>query len=844
MPFFAAQRFVGEGAQAALARALGGRREAVLAVPTRQAVAPYRAAIAALGCGVGASVLPLRAFVSDLTRPLPGPPPVGRVARAALLAALLEVEGLPPAYGSAAALFSELGWQAVGPAAVERLAREAGAEELLLLAHIYARYLGLLADLGRADPDQRIGAALAGAAAAPQPALAVPAPFDQRLEAALAVLSRQGRVEALELQTPEPATVERVANPTPQQEAAALAARVDGWLKRGERVALASRKPAATALRLGRPFAQAGLGIALQTAFPLLESPAGAAVRGALLAARGEGEVEDLLAVLRLAGEPGWVAHREAAAVKAGLEEAGELLPTLLREEAGRPLRELREADNPYVPLADLCGRLGLRLAARANEHPTPPLVGQGQGLAAARSSLLELAELVERLEQPELAAAARSLPCCEAALRAARCPLQSFPLPGEPAVLLAAPWELGGLSCDRLVVVGLEEGLLPAEPPLFAASRQLLAAAGLIPISGERAERERRLLELLRGVGRELSLSYATAAESGQPKPPQGAALELVGDLEPAAAQAAGAGPLPATVQEPLERFPHRPAVVQATDLELYLRCPNRWLLERRLALDTVAPEGPERGEGALLHELLAEVLKELANSYGPTSLGPGLCAEGFAALQAAVEARRGRLGGGVGEALLFARCGRLLERLLPHLLKQLEGRQLVALELAFGPGEEVPPLELGGLLVSGRIDRIDCDPAGRAVLVDYKRSLNAKLHPGEKWLGSGTVQVAIYAEVVSRHLGMEVVGGLYQPLTGKDLRPRGLLAEAIPGFQPVRTDVVDRSRFEEQRTAILAALEAAAAEFAAGELGARPHSCGSEGCAYPDLCLWLQGP
>ena len=77
---------------------------------------------------------------------------------------------------------------------------------------------------------------------------------------------------------------------------------------------------------------------------------------------------------------------------------------------------------------------------------------------------------------------------------------------------------------------------------------------------------------------------------------------------------------------------------------------------------------------------------------------------------------------------------------------------------------------------MLRGRIDRVDYSPAGDAVVVDYK-SGSATLP--SRWMREGKVQVPLYMLAVERLLERTAVGGFYQPLSGEDLRARGILDE-----------------------------------------------------------------
>jgi hypothetical protein len=99
--------------------------------------------------------------------------------------------------------------------------------------------------------------------------------------------------------------------------------------------------------------------------------------------------------------------------------------------------------------------------------------------------------------------------------------------------------------------------------------------------------------------------------------------------------------------------------------------------------------------------------------------------------------------------------------------------------------------------------------------------------------------LQVALYMLAVRRLLGIEPVAGLYQPLSGDDLRARGVFLNGTP----VGSKVVDKDgRDQDELDELLADAEARAIEIAAklrtGDLRPCPQTCSRSGCAYPGIC------
>ena len=88
---------------------------------------------------------------------------------------------------------------------------------------------------------------------------------------------------------------------------------------------------------------------------------------------------------------------------------------------------------------------------------------------------------------------------------------------------------------------------------------------------------------------------------------------------------------------------------------------------------------------------------------------------------------------------------------------------------------------------------------------------------------------------------LGIEAVGGLYQPLGAEDPRPRGVLrADADPGLDVRATDRFDPQEVDDALTAARRTAVTAVAQVRAGRLVPRPATCGwrDGGCSYPSIC------
>jgi ATP-dependent helicase/DNAse subunit B len=317
------------------------------------------------------------------------------------------------------------------------------------------------------------------------------------------------------------------------------------------------------------------------------------------------------------------------------------------------------------------------------------------------------------------------------------------------------------------------------------------------------------------------------------------------------AALAARGTGPAPLRDPRVLDELRARPW--SASSLELWIACPARWFVERMLRPESPEPDPEPLTRGGLAHAALRDTLEGLRERTGSarvtaTRLGPAreLLAEALA--------RHER------EFPLSVRSERVpsarrrleadLERYLAHVAGTAMGDAAPAatleprwLELGFGFDDDeeegsLPALDLGGgVMLRGRIDRIDVTPGGEAVVYDYK---GARVTPGARWIEDGKLQLALYMRAAEHLLGVRVIGGLYQPLGGVDLRARGVLdASASVGLECVRTDLFDPSELNTLVEDAIGLAREAAAQAVAGAIEARPLTCAfTGGCSHPAIC------
>jgi len=641
-------------------------------------------------------------------------------------------------------------------------------------------------------------------------------------------------------------------------------------------------------------FGAAGIPYALPRERHFSDTALGAALIGALRAASPQGEAGDLLAWLRAPGPlnaparrggEGLLADRlELTARRTGAASAAQA--RAVWEQRNWPLTRidrLREAAaRAPGALADSAARELQRLfeAPRRGRASVPAgeELDEARALAAGLRALGELRELARAA--PALA------PRDPAQLAHA---LEGITLAGgtpetPDAVAVLDPLALRARRVRALFLCRLQAGVFPAPPrpqPFLAEEerRRLAETSGLrLGEPQDALAAERYLLYALVSRPWELLvLSWHVADDDGEAVA-RSLFVDDICDLFDAGLGARRADrPLGAVGWGAAEEAPRprrrMPAVGgsrcdpqllvtradgpqegwmwSASSLELWIRCPQAWFVERVLRPDGIDPDPEPMARGALAHAALRDTLEGLRRETGSARLQP-------ASLGLARELLERALADNEAEFPLSAAPERrpgLRRRLHSDLARYLEyAAQLDSplepghLELGFGFGADdedardasLPAFDLGGgVLLRGRIDRVDVGHGGEAVLYDYK---TGRALPVAKWAGKGNLQLSLYMLAVESLLGLQAVGGLYQPLRGADLRARGVLdGDSDLELDSVKSDRLERAEMRDLLARAAAVAREAAEQAARGELLARPQTCsynGDGGCMYPSIC------
>ncbi|HEY1457566.1 MAG TPA: PD-(D/E)XK nuclease family protein [Solirubrobacteraceae bacterium] len=645
---------------------------------------------------------------------------------------------------------------------------------------------------------------------------------------------------------------------------------LEGGLQPGE-IAVVHRAPASIAALLSEVFRSYAIPYTLQRALPFAHTAVGAGLLGLLRCAVGRGSSGDLLAWLRTPGliEQADLVDRLELKLRRGGVLSGDRARSLWEAEnwALERIDQLGEAAD-RGPLALITGierELEWLLCAprrRAAVLLAEDELDEARAVSRALQTLTELRELT-------LAAGDLALTVEDLIELLERLEFLSGEPPTPDRVAVCGPLALRARRVRALILCGLQEGVFPAPAPaqalLSAEHRRALTQSSGLRLSAatDTLAAERYLLYACVSRPEQLLvLSWHTATDDGTPAAPS-LFIDDVCDLfedslrehpvkralgaarvcEPPAALRAEP-PVLGRLEDPrlLERLREQ-TVFSASALETWCSCPVRWFVERLLRARDIDPDPEPLARGGLAHIVLRDVLEGLRVQTGvarPTPRTLGLACE---LLHAALREHEPHFPLSVAPERLPGarlRLGADLERYLSHLADSESPLEPGHLELAFGFPEEseLPQLDLGeGIRLRGRIDRIDVSEDGQAVLYDYK---GANAPSASRWIREGNFQLALYMHAAEELLGLTVLGGFYQPLSGRDLKARGALSSHAPdGLDHVRGDRLDHAEFRALMNESLTGAREAARQVRSGALEPRPQTCDFRGgCRYPTIC------
>jgi RecB family exonuclease len=399
----------------------------------------------------------------------------------------------------------------------------------------------------------------------------------------------------------------------------------------------------------------------------------------------------------------------------------------------------------------------------------------------------------------------------------------------------------IGGLTASEFPKIGDEDRLQGD------AVRQALSALGVDPGPGIDAGAERLLFYLaVTRARRFLGLAMQESDDDGRPLRPSvfwdefldlyrttdGRTLMPV-DRECAAEKL---DCLSAEVCSPVARgvledegavrsVAGRPAL-SAGEIETYVDCPYRWYRDYVVRAAGLDVSLDRMAAGSAAHRALALVYRRWRADHGHRRVTSELAAEARAVASQATEEAIAALTvpSDLEQQQLVASIRSGVLSIVERDAVFLPGYEPAHFEWAFGAAEGDPGVDIGGVTIKGRADRIDVGPAG-LVVIDYKRSTAPSLAAIAR---EGRLQLQLYALAASSRLELPVAGGLYRRLDRPE--DRGFVVSGVPGaFKP--NDVVDRGGLQEVLDAAVETARTAAQGIAGSFI---EPSADARGCAW----------
>lgn len=300
------------------------------------------------------------------------------------------------------------------------------------------------------------------------------------------------------------------------------------------------------------------------------------------------------------------------------------------------------------------------------------------------------------------------------------------------------------------------------------------------------------------------------------------------------------------------------KPMPFSPTALEDYYRCPYRWFACRRVGYNGMDNEFDAASQGNFVHAVMERFYKDL-NAAGHVRVTPQNFPEALAiaagSFDMQLEHDKARARGGL--YLRTQRDEKECEELRKLVLSLVErDAQFLPdftptyFELTLGKGTG-NMLEYAGVPVRGKVDRVDVDAEGNAVIIDYKlSSLAAGYGFGKEEELPLRIQTDIYATLVQRHfetLGtpLRVVGSVYRSYSKNAMRGVYTRGIAWGSAESVKDefDALPRSTSSETYNEYLVRVEGAVAtcmeSLKAGDIAPNPIAKGvCEFCKALSFC------
>ena len=469
---------------------------------------------------------------------------------------------------------------------------------------------------------------------------------------------------------------------------------------------------------------------------------------------------------------------------------------------------------------------------------------------SAEQQTLLRFHELLDEFGQLSSVLGALEPGAAWQRLGALAMQVSYHPAEEDGAVTLTAALANPVVRYDALWVAGLHAEALPQPPapdPFVPLAAQLAAGWPGASAGGRLAEAH-RLLAAWRAAAPEQVLSAPRRSDDLDLLPSPLLARWPVAQAVPAPDAELGRVWLASRVHRPGLLEPWRDAGLPwdvreplpggSRSLELQNQCPFRAYAELRLGCTELAPSEPgvpSDLRGRLLHAALQRLWRTLGDSRALEQLAPpALDAHIRDSLAQAFAEVLAGAGASVPPAAL-ARESRRTERLVRQLLDLERTRPAFRVQHT----EYERRIDLAGIGLRVRLDRIDALEGGGLAILDYKsgRPMSAD------WYGErpSHPQLLTYLSAVSE----PVVALATVHVTAREVRFQGIGAEAglLPGVAAVKAPPRTEEPWEAQVRAWRERIERLARDFVAGQAPVDPKPGACEYCPLESLCRIAEG-
>ena len=391
---------------------------------------------------------------------------------------------------------------------------------------------------------------------------------------------------------------------------------------------------------------------------------------------------------------------------------------------------------------------------------------------------------------------------------------------------------EAAGLRFDHLWILGLHDQALPAPANPNPFLPILLQRQHRLPHSSSKHELEfaTKLMGRLLASAPDVVLSYPETEGDRvlAPCPLAAGGAWLSGGDEVAANKWIARMRVAAVIEEVADTV--GPVLVEsdstggATLFKDMAACPFRAFAKHRLGarpLEETDLGLSYRDRGSTVHKTLEFIWREVGSRARLLELSPG---EMQALITRGAEAAVAKLGPGIGRDLEKQRLLRLLSEWL-DIEKSRSEFSVTGIE-----AERV--VEIGGLRIKVRADRVDALPDGREIILDYKTGqLKSRGWEGER---PDEPQLPLYCATSAD----PVAGAAFAMIRTGELRFRGLTASNVNLPLLTKMSIDPAVPFQHQVADWRRVLEHLADKFRAGVAEVDPKSGACDNCGLRALC------